>query len=184
MFNLPISCVTMSNLPLFIDVCIHSGSDTLLVFTTFDLTFTARCIHNWGLFSLWPNHFILSRAIGSCPLFFPCSILGTFQPGGLIFQCDIILPFHPVNGVLMERILGCIATSPSSGPCFVRTLHQDPPSWVALHRMAHCFIELSNPLHNNRAMIYEVVNHFTTLFKWFVHCLYYVFALTSKIFLP
>ena len=37
---------------------------------------------------------------------------------------------------------------------------------------------------NNRAMIYEGVNLCTTLFKWFIHCLYYVFALTSKIFLP
>ena len=174
----------MSSLPLIMDVCFHSGSDALLVFTAFDLTFTTRHIHNWALFLRWPNHFILSKAFGSFPLFFPSRILGTFQPGGLIFQCDINLPFHTVHGVLMERMLGCIAPSPSSGPCFVRTLHQDPPSWKALHRMAHCFIELSNPLHNNKAMIYEGVNLCTTLFLWFIHCLYYVFALTSNIFLP
>ena len=29
----------------------------------------------------------------------------------------------------------------SSGPCFARTLHHDL-SWVALHSMAHSFIEL------------------------------------------
>ena len=30
----------------------------------------------------------------------------------------------------------------SSGPHFVRTLHDDPWSWMALHGMAHSFIEL------------------------------------------
>ena len=35
-----------------------------------------------------------------------------------------------------------IAIPFSSGPRFVRTLHQDPSIWVALHSMAHSFIEL------------------------------------------
>ena len=54
------------------------------------------------------------------------SILGTYQPGELIFQCPIILPFHPVHGVLKVRILKWFAIPFSSGPHFVRTLHHDP----------------------------------------------------------
>ena len=30
-----------------------------------------------------------------------------------------------------------------------------PPSWVALHSMAHSFIELCKPLHHDKAMIHE-----------------------------
>ena len=43
--------------------------------------------------------------------------------------------------MLKTRILEWFAIPFSSGPHFVRTLHHDP-SWVALHGMAHSFIEL------------------------------------------
>ena len=36
---------------------------------------------------------MLPRAISNCPPLFPSSILDTFQPGGLNFQCLIVLPF-------------------------------------------------------------------------------------------
>ena len=36
-------------------------------------------------FPLWPSHFILSRAISNCRLFFPSSILDTFQSAGSCF---------------------------------------------------------------------------------------------------
>ena len=52
------------------------------------------------------------------------------------------LPFHTVHGALKVRILKWFAIPFSSGPHFFRTLHHDPPSWVALHSMAHSFIEL------------------------------------------
>ena len=71
-----------------------------------------------------------------------CGILGTYQPEEFIFQCPIILPFHTVYGVLKARILKWFAIPFSSEPHFVRTLHHDPPSWVALHSMAHSFTEL------------------------------------------
>ena len=56
-------------------------------------TFTSRHIHSWASFLLWPSHFMLPRAISNCPPLFPSSILDTFQPGGLNFQCLIVLPF-------------------------------------------------------------------------------------------
>ena len=40
--------------------------------------------------------------------------------------------FHTVNGVFKARIWKWFAIPFSSGPCFVRILHRDPSSWVAL----------------------------------------------------
>ena len=34
---------------------------------------------------------------------------------------------HTVHGILMARILEWVAISFSSEPCFIRTLHRDPP---------------------------------------------------------
>ena len=67
--------------------------------------------------------------------------MGTYQPGELVFQCPIFLPFHTVHGILKARILKWFAIPFSSGPCFVTTLHHDP-SVLALQGMAHSFIEL------------------------------------------
>ena len=77
-FNLVISCLTMSNLPWFMDVTFQV-SYTLLFFISSDFTFTTRHIQNWASFSLWPILFILSGAISS--LFFN-SILETLLTWG------------------------------------------------------------------------------------------------------
>ena len=98
----------------------------------------ASNIHSWVLFLLWLHPFILSGVIS--PLI-SSGILGTYQPGEFIFQCLIFLPFHTVHGVLKTRILKWFAIAFSSGPCFVRTLHNHP-SYVALHGMLQSFIEL------------------------------------------
>ena len=90
-----------------------------------------------GVVFLWLCLFVLSGVVS--PLI-SSSILGTYQPEEFIFQCLIFLPFHTVHGVLKVRILKWFAIPFSSGPRFVRTLHHDP--WVALHSMAHSFIEL------------------------------------------
>ena len=95
--------------------------------------------YNWVLFLPWLHLFILSGVIS--PLF-SSSILGTYWPGEFIFQCPIFLPFYTVHGVLKARIQKWFAIPFSSGRHFVRTLHHDHPSWVALHGMAHSFIEL------------------------------------------
>jgi len=73
-------------------------------------------------------HFLFSLFIlfGAISLLFPNSILDTYQPGGFIFQCRIFLPFHTVHVVLKVRILKWFAIPFSSGPYFVRTLHNDP----------------------------------------------------------
>ena len=54
------------------------------------------------------------------------------------YQC---MPFHTVHGVLKAGILKWLAIPFSSGH-FIRALHHTHPSWVALHDLAHSFIEL------------------------------------------
>ena len=58
-------------------------------------------------------------------------------------SCIIFLPVH---GVLPERILVWFVIPFSSGPHFVRTLHHDPLSGMALHGMSHRFIDLHRVL--------------------------------------
>ena len=63
-----------------------------------------------------------------------------------------MLPFQTVHGVLKARILKWFDIPFSSGLHFVRTLARTCLSWVALHGMAHSFIEL------DKAVI-QVVSH-------------------------
>ena len=110
----------------------------ILLFTALDFISITSHIHNWVLFLFWLRVFILSGVIS--PLI-SSSILGTYQLGEFIFQCLIFLPFHTVHGVLKVRILKWFAIPFSSGH-FIRALHHTHPSWVALHDLAHSFIEL------------------------------------------
>ena len=71
------------------------GSYAILLFTASDFTSIISHIHNWVLFLLWLHLFILSGVI-SPPI--SSSILGTYRPGELIFQCPIFLLFHTVHG--------------------------------------------------------------------------------------
>ena len=128
----------------------------MLFFKTPDFTYITRPIHTWVLFLLWPSRFILSGAISCTPLF-PCGILDTFQPERLIFQCHIFLPFYTVHGVFKARVLEWFAILSSSGSHFVRTLHCDSSVLVALHSVAHSFIELCKPVRHDKAVIHEGV---------------------------
>ena len=98
--TLAISCLTTSNLPLFMDLTFQVPvqycslqHQTLLL---------SSPIQNWVLFLLWLHHFILSVVIS--PLI-SSSILCTYWPGELIFQYPIFLPFQIVHGVFKARIL-------------------------------------------------------------------------------
>ena len=115
----------------------HSKFLCSIVFTSSALASITSHIYNCVLFLLFLCLFILFEVIS--PLMFS-SILDTYWPGGFIFQCHILLPFHTVLGVLKIRMLKWFAIPSSSGPRFVRTLHHR--SWVVLHGLAHSFIEL------------------------------------------
>ena len=130
MFNLAISCLTLSNLPWFMDLTFQVP----MQYCSLDFSFTTRHICTWASLLLWPGHFILSGTVSDCPPLFSSTIVETFWPGELISWCHISLPFHTVHWVLLARILKQVDISSSSGPQFVRTLHYDPfdlsgPTW-------------------------------------------------------
>ena len=113
------------------------------IFPASNFTFTTRHIQNWVWFLLWWSLFIraLSGTISNCPLLFTSSILDIYQPGGLIFQCLLFLPFHTV-GFLDARILKWFATPFSVDHILSELSTTTFPSWVALHGMAHNISEL------------------------------------------
>ena len=53
--------------------------------------------------------------------------------------------------------------SPPAGHVLSELSAMTHPSWVALHGMAHSFIELHKPLRHDKAMIYEGVTDFLFL---------------------
>ena len=144
----------------------HSGS--LLNSTPVSIVYRLPC----GSASLFTTiHHLLPRQIleasmSSASSFLPISlllsssILGTYWPGEFIFQCPIFLSFHIVHRVLKARMLKWFAIPFSSGPRFIRILYLTCPSWVALHGMAHSFIEL------DKAVIH-VVSLVSFLWLWF-----------------
>ena len=78
------------------------GSYVILLFTASDHACITSHIHNWVLFLLWLQPFILSGVIS--PLI-SSSILGTFRPGEFLFQYPIILPFHTFQGRILKEEL-------------------------------------------------------------------------------
>ena len=68
--------------------------------------------------------------------------MGHLPSWGVRLSVSYLFAFHTAHGLLKARILKWFAIRFSSGPRFVGTLHHDRPSWVALHAMAHSFIEL------------------------------------------
>ena len=123
MFTLAISCLITSNLPCFMDLTFQVPMQYFSL--SIRLYFHQQSHPQLSVVFLWLCLFSLSGVIS--PLI-SSSILGTYQPGELIFQCPIFLPFHTVHGVhtVHEAImLKWFAVPFSSGPHFVRALHHD-----------------------------------------------------------
>ena len=72
-----------------------------------------------------------------------------------------LFPFHTVHGVLKARILKRFAIPFSSGPRFVRTVHNDPSVLGGPTDMAHSFIEL------DKAVVH-VIRLVSFLCLWFL----------------
>ena len=98
-FTLSISCLTTSNLPLFMDLTFQVPMQYCSLQHRNLASITSH-IHNWVLFFLWFYPFILSGIIS--PLI-SSSILSTYRPGSFIFQCPIFLPFH--TGISLEGMM-------------------------------------------------------------------------------
>ena len=94
----------------------------------------------------------------------------TYQPGGLIFCCQVFfffffsfLTFLTVHGVLEVRILKWFTIPFSNGSHFVRLSTMTHPSLVALYSMLWSFTEL------HKAMIHVIIL-VGFLWLWFSFC--------------
>ena len=68
--------------------------------------------------------------------------LGTYPPGELIFQCPIFLPFHVFMGFSRQEFRSGLPFPSPVDHILSELSTMTCPSWVALHGMAHSFIEL------------------------------------------
>ena len=164
MFILTISCLTMSNLSLFMNLTFQVPIQYCSL--PQQILFSSPDTSTWVSFLLWPSCFTLSGAISSSPLLFPSSILDTFRYGRLFFQCHIFLSFCTVHEVLRVSILGCFAIPFSSGPHGGKSelSLMTRLSWVVLHGMANSFTEL------DKAVVH-VISLISFLWLWFSFCL-------------
>ena len=131
------------------------GSYTILFVAALNFSFITRHIHNWVSYPVWPRRFMHSGAIGNSPPLLPSGILNTFRPGGLIFWCHIFLAFYAIHEILPASVLGWFAIPPPVDHVFSELSAMTCLSWVALHSMAHSFIDLFKPLHQDKAVIHE-----------------------------
>ena len=91
------------------------------------------------------------------------SILGTYQTGEFIFQCPIFLPFHTVHGVPKARTHLPFTISFSRNLILSALSTMTHQSWMALHSMAHSFIEL------DKAVVHMIIL-VSFLWLWFLVC--------------
>ena len=98
--TLAISCLTISNLPCFMDLTFQVPMQYFSL--SIRLYFHQQSHPQLSVVFLWLCLFSLSGVIS--PLI-SSSILGTYQPGEFIFWCPIFLPFRTVHEVLKARIL-------------------------------------------------------------------------------
>ena len=73
MYNLDISCLTMSTIPRFVELTFQvlffffgtniPGSYALYVFTSSDFIFTTKHIHYWVSFPLWPRFIVVELLV-------------------------------------------------------------------------------------------------------------------------
>ena len=68
----------------------------------------------------------------------------------------IFLPFHTVHGVFSRGKNGRALPFPPPVNCILLELFTiTHPSWVALYSMAHSFIDLHKPLHQDKVVTHE-----------------------------
>ena len=92
------------------------------------------------------------------------SILGTYQPEEFIFQCPISLPFYTVHGFSRQEYWSGLPFPSPMNHVLSELSTMTHPSWVALHGMAHSFIE------SDKAVVH-VIRLVSFLWLWISFCL-------------
>ena len=108
---------------------------------------TERCFH------LWHRRFILSGAISSSPLLFPSSILDSFKPGDSSFGVISFCSFIQFMRISRQVHWGDLPFPPPADRVLSELSSMTHPFGLALHSMAHSFIELCKPLLHNKAVV-------------------------------
>ena len=114
------------------------GFYAILLFIASDFTSISSHIHNWVLFLIWLHLFILSEVISP---WISSSILGIYWPREFIFQCPIFLAFNTVHGVQRKEYWSGLPFASPVDYILSELSTMTCLSWVALHGMAHSFIE-------------------------------------------
>ena len=96
------------------------------------------------------------------------SILGIYHPGEFIFQCPIFLPFHTIHGVQRQEYRSGLPFPSPVDHIFLELSIMTCPFWVALHSMAHSFIELEKAM---VLVIISLISLIRFLWLWFSVCL-------------
>ena len=115
------------------------GSYAIFLFTASDLTSIISHIHNLVLFLLWLSLFILSGVIS--PLIFS-SILGTYRRGSSFFSVLSFCLFILFMGFSRQEYRSGLPFPSPVDHILLELSTMTHLSWVALHGMAHSFIEL------------------------------------------
>ena len=160
MFTLAISCFTTSNLLWFMDVRFQVPvQDCSLPHQNLVSppgTSTTECCFCFG-----PDaSFFLELLVIALHSF----SLAHWTPSDLGgFQCHIFLPFHTVHGILKQEYWSGLPFPSPVNHVLSELSTMTHPSWVALHSMAHSFIEL------DKAVVH-VINLISFLWLWFSFC--------------
>ena len=140
---------------------ISPSSYAVLLFTTSDLASITSHIYNWVLFLLWLCLFILPGVIS--PLF-SSSMLGTYWPGEIFFQCMSFCLSILFMGFSRQEYWSGLPFSSPVDHVFSELSTMTNPSWMVLHGMAHSLLEL------DKAMVH-VIRLVSYLWLWFSFCL-------------
>ena len=139
MFTLAISCWTTSNLAWF------HGPKTFQVpiqycFIASEFTSITSHIHNWVLFLLWLCLFILSGIISSL---FSVAYWTSTDLGSLSFSVLSFCLFILFTGFSRQEYGSGLPFPFPVDHIFSELSTMSRPFWLALHVMAHSFIELN-----------------------------------------
>ena len=115
------------------------GSYGTLLFPASDFASITSHIHYWELFLLWLHLFIVSRVIS--PLF-SSRILGTYSLDSLYFSVIFFAFSYSSWGFQGKNTKVVFHYLLQRTMFFSELSTMTHPSWVALHGMAHSFIEL------------------------------------------
>ena len=137
------------------------GSYAILLLTALDLASITRHIHNWVLFLLWLRLFILSGVIS--PLI--SSSIGHLPTWGVHLSVSNLFDFSYCSWGSQRQEYWSGFPFPSPVDHILSELPtMTHLSWVALHGMAHSFIEL------HKAVVH-VIRLVSFLWLWFSGCL-------------